>query len=194
MQSFFQELNRKQLVMKNKTYIVLLRAVTPTGKNKVPMAQLQEVLTDAGFKNVRTYIQSGNALVNTTLSAPEIEKRVHEQIKRQIGPELVVVVRTGTELQRVLDKNPFTNGYNISRVFFVLFAKTPAPQKVRELLAQDFGDEKLAATQKAAYLYIPGTYGRGKLSNNFLEKKLGISATMRNFNTMRRLVEMSNTS
>jgi hypothetical protein len=52
-------------------------------------------------------------------------------------------------------------------VFFVLFARRPAAEKVKELLAQDFGEEKLASVGDAAYLYIPGTYGRGKLSNNF---------------------------
>lgn len=144
-----------------------------TGKNKVPMAELRGVLERAGFKNVRTYIQSGNALVGTTLSAREVEQQVHEHIKNEIGPDLVVVVRTGTELQRVLDNNPFEKGYDRSRVFFVLFAEKPPPQKVKELLAQDFGDEKLAVIKDAAYMYIPGTYGRGKLSNNFLEKKLG---------------------
>jgi uncharacterized protein (DUF1697 family) len=75
----------------------------------------------------------------------------------------------------------------------VVLAQVPPPEKVQELSAQDFGEEKLAftRTRNAAYLYIPGPYGRGRLSNNFLEKKLGISATMRNFNTMSRLVAMS---
>jgi uncharacterized protein (DUF1697 family) len=162
----------------------------PTGKNKVPMAELREVLAQAGFMNVRTYIQSGNVLVDTTLSAREVEKRVHEHIKRQLGPDLAVVVRTATELQQVLDNNPFQKEYDMSRVFFVLFAETPPAEKVKELLAQDFGDEKLAVTKNAAYMYIPGTYGGGRLSNNFLEKKLGVSATMRNFNTLSKLVAM----
>jgi uncharacterized protein (DUF1697 family) len=74
-----------------------------------------------------------------------------------------------------------------------VLAQIPAMEKVQELSAQDFGDEKLAfsTTKDTAYMYIPGPYGRGRLSNNFLEKKLGVSATMRNFNTMSRLVEMS---
>jgi len=62
---------------------------------------------------------------------------------------------------------------------------------VRELLSLDLTPEKLAFGNNTAYIYIPGTYGRGTLSGNFLEKKLGISATMRNLNTMNRLVTMS---
>jgi uncharacterized protein (DUF1697 family) len=178
--------------MKKKTYVILLRGVMPTGKNKVPMAQLREVLTKARFGNVRTYIQSGNALVDTELSAKEVATRVRELIKKHIGPDLAVVVRTGAQLQKVLDENPFKIGYDISRVFFVSFAEPPPLQQVEELLAQDFSPEKLAIIKNTAYMYIPGTYGRRKLSSNFLEKKLGVSATMRSFNSMTKLIVMSN--
>lgn len=174
-----------------KTYIILLRGVMPTGKNKLPMARLREVLAQAGFGNVRTYIASGNALVDSDLSAHEIERQVHDLIKEQIGPDLVVIARTGDELQRVLDENPFTDGYDISRLFFVSFAAPPPDDKVKALLAEDFGDEKLAITEHAAYMYIPGTYGRGRLSGGVLEKKLGVAATMRNFNTMAKLIALS---
>lgn len=172
------------------TYMIFLRGVMPTGKNKVPMAQLRDVLTQAGFGNVRTYIQSGNAFVDSELSAPEIESRIHTLIQEQIGADLVVVARTGEEVQATLDRNPFREGYDPARIFFALLAQQPAPEKVEALLAQDFGEEQLAIVGNAAYMYIPGTYGRGKLSNNYLEKKLNISATMRNFNTMRKMVEI----
>jgi uncharacterized protein (DUF1697 family) len=173
-----------------KTQIILLRAVTPTGKNKVPMARLRAVLTDAGFKNVRTYITSGNALVESDLPPREIEKQVHGLIKEHIGPDLAVVVRTGAELQTVLDENPFTEGYDLSHVFFASFASPPPDAKVNALLSEDFGDEKLVITGYAAYIYTD-LLGRGRLSNNFLEKKLGVAATTRNFNTMKKLVELS---
>ncbi len=177
-----------------KRYIVLLRGVMPTGKNKVPMARLREVLENGGFKNVRTYIQSGNAVVETELSSSEVEQQVHDLIKKHIGPDLTVVVRTGSQLQKVLDENPFGKGFDISRVFFVLFARSPLPQKIKELVAHDFLPEKLAITRSAGYMYIPGTYGSGKLSNNYLEKKLGVSATMRNFNTMNKMIAMASES
>ena len=176
--------------MASKTYVVLLRGVMPTGKNKVPMAELRRVLSEGGFENSRTYIQTGNVLVESELSPRKIGEQVQRLIKSQIGPDLAVFVRTGAELQRVLDNNPFRGGYDISRVFFVLFGKRPATERVEELLAEDFGNEKVSITKDAAYMYIPGSYG-SNLSNNFLERKLGISATMRNFNTLTKLVELS---
>jgi len=163
----------------------------PTGKNRVPMAQLREVLADAGYANVRTYIQSGNALVDSNKSAREIEEDVHRLIKKHIGAELAVVVRSAAELHKVLDENPFGKGYDTARVFFTLFETAPAAAKVKELLAQDYGEEELAITKRAAYLYIPGSAARSKMSNNFLEKKIGVAATTRNFNTMSKLIVLA---
>jgi uncharacterized protein (DUF1697 family) len=102
-----------------------------------------------------------------------------------------VIARTGGQLKEALAANPFTEGYDRSRVFFVSFAALPQEQKVRELLSLDLIPEIIAFSNNTAYMYIPGMYGRGTLSGNFLEKKLGVAATMRNFNTMSRLVMMS---
>lgn len=155
------------------------------------MGQFREVLKKAGYTHVRTYIQSGNALVDTELPAHAVEKDVRERIRDQIGPDLVVLARTGAQLGDALKANPFTKGYDLSRVYFVSFEKTPPKQKVISLLSLDLSPEKLAFGEDTAYMYIPGQYGRGRLSGNFLERKLGVMATMRNFNTMNRLVMMS---
>jgi uncharacterized protein (DUF1697 family) len=173
-----------------KTYIVLLRGVMPVGKNKVPMAQLRQVLTDAGFKDVRTYIASGNVILRTDLLPSALEKRVHDLIKKHIGPDLVVVARTGAQLRKILDGNPLKKE-NISRVFYTMFAQKPDKQKVKELLAQDFSSEEVFINNDIAYVYIPENYTLSKLANNSLEKLLGVSATTRNINTMRKLIELS---
>jgi uncharacterized protein (DUF1697 family) len=173
-----------------KTYIVLLRGVMPVGKNKVPMAQLRQVLTDAGFKDVRTYIQSGNVILRTDLNARELEKEVHSLIKKYIGPDLVVIVKTESQIRRVLNDNPLKKS-DMSRVFYTMFAKKPPAQKVKKLLSQDYSPEEIVLDNTVAYVYIPGNYTRSKLDNNSLEKRLGISATTRNINTMKKLAEMS---
>ena len=173
------------------TFIVLLRGVMPSGKNKISMARLREVLEEAGFSRVRTSIQSGNVLVDTDVPAGSVEQTIHDLIQKHLGPDLTVIVRTGADLEEALSENPFREGYDISRVFFVSFARSLPAKKAEELRARDFSPEKLAFGRHAAYMYIPGRYGKGKLSNNFLEKELGVPATMRNFNTMRRLVAMS---
>lgn len=102
------------------TYVILLRGVTPSGKNKIPVSRFREELEKAGFAHVRTYIQSGNTLVDTELPAHTVEKSVRELIRNTIGPDLAVIVRTGEELEVALEENPFKNGYDISRVFLFL--------------------------------------------------------------------------
>jgi uncharacterized protein (DUF1697 family) len=172
-------------------YIILLRGVMPVGKNKVSMSELRSVLSKENFENVRTYIASGNIVADTDLSAEATEIKVRTLIKKHLGPDLTVVARTGAQLQNMLDANPFGSNYDISRVFFVSFAVPPHASKIKELLRQDFSPEKLVITNQGAYMYIPGNAARSKLSNNFLEKKFGVSATTRNANTMNRLIEMS---
>jgi uncharacterized protein (DUF1697 family) len=170
--------------------ILLLRGVMPSGKNKVPMARLREELAKAGFCCPRSYIQSGNVLVNTDLPKAAAERKVHDLIQERIGADIAVIARTGTELEEVLKGNPFREGYDSSRVFFVLFAGPLPKAKVLELLSRNYAPEELAFGPGNAYLFIPGPYGKGTLSNAFLEKELGIVSTMRNFNTMSRLAMM----
>jgi len=175
-----------------KTCIVLLRGVMPVGKNKVPMSQLRQVLTDAGFKDVRTYIASGNVILRSNVTPAKIAERVHDLIKEHIGPDLVIVVKTPAQLQKILDGNPLKK-FDISRVFYTMFAKKPPAQKVKELTAQDYSPEEIVFNNDVAYVFIPGNYTRSQLDNNSIEKKLGVSSTTRNINTMRKLIELSKT-
>lgn len=172
-------------------FIVLLRGVTPTGKNRVPMAQLRDALAEGGFANVQTWIQSGNVLLDTELSATETAEKVHAIVRENIGADLKIIVKTPAEIKSVLAQNPFGETFDISRVFFTLFNTTPDEELVSALQSQDFGDEKCVIAPHAVYLYIPGSAARSKLSNNFIERKLKIDATTRNFNTLTKMVELA---
>ena len=174
------------------TYIVLLRGVMPSGKNSIPkMAYLREILEKYGFVNVKTYIQSGNIVLLTEISPVQISQKVHQLIKENIGAELPVIVKTADEIEQVLNENPFTDGYDIKRIFFTLFNDELSQALANELKMQDFGEEKFDFTKKALYMYLPKDASRSKLNNNFLEKKLNIVATTRNFNTLTKLVAMA---
>ena len=75
-------------------HIILLRGVTPNGKNAIPkMSYLVDILTEAGFQHVRTYIQSGNIILESDLDLEEIRKRVHILIKEKIGADLKIVIK-----------------------------------------------------------------------------------------------------
>ncbi|HBC38113.1 hypothetical protein SDC9_79836 [bioreactor metagenome] len=172
-------------------YIVLLRGVTPTGKNRVPMAQLRQLLAESGFQNVQTWIQSGNVILYSELSVEEVVKRVNKIIKESIGADLKIIVKTPAEIETVIAENPFGKRYDISRVFFTLFNDTPDINLVTALQAQDFGPDEFIFTPHAIYLFIPGSAAKTKLNNNFLERKLKIDTTTRNFNTLSKLIALS---
>ncbi len=174
-----------------KTYILFLRGVMPTGRNRVPMAQLREILIAAGFENVQTWIQSGNVVLKTDLQPKILAGTVSKLIEDKIGAQIPVVVKSREDLVRIIEENPFQGEeHDISRVFFAMFNGELDEGLKAKLLAEDFSPEYLAITDHAAYMYIPGTYGRGKLSNNFLEKKLKAVATSRNFNTISKMIEL----
>lgn len=173
-----------------KRWIILLRGVTPTGKNKVPMAALRQALSKAGFENVRTWIQSGNALVDTELDRAQTEAAVQRVLREDIKTELAVIVKTAQEIREALEGNPFVD-LPLERVFFGFFNEIPPSGKVSALLSLDFGEDLLRISLNAVYTFIPGTAARTKLNNAWLQHKLGTALTFRNANTLNKLVEMA---
>lgn len=174
-----------------RTFIILLRGVMPTGKNRVPMARLREVMAAAGYGRVRTWIASGNLLVDTRESAPETAARVRALINQEIGPDLAVIARSAEEVNRVLADNPFeAPGHDPARVFYAFFETQPSEDKLAALKERDFGDNKLVLTD-SAFMYIPGDYTKAKLNAAVLEKATDVAITMRNGNTLTKLVEMA---
>lgn len=168
------------------TYIVLLRGVMPSGKNSIKMAFLREILEQADFDNVGTYIQSGNVVLQSSLSPTEIAQKVRAVILEKNDSDLPVIVKTPAEIQAVLAENPFGE----ERSFFTLTNDNFDKMLAQELEQQDFGEDKLKITEKAIYLYIPTNAARTKLTNNFIEKKLNITTTTRNFRTLTKLLTM----
>lgn len=161
----------------------------PGGRNKVPMADLREILKEAGFEKVSTYIQSGNVILKTSMAEKKLKDKVHNLIKEKIGAEIEVVVSNATKLKKILAGNPFKDE-DIYRVFFCIFGSKPTAAKIKEVLEIDFYPEKVEINKDCAYMFIPGNAARSRLSNNLLEKKLGMTATTRNFNTLSKLIEL----
>lgn len=172
-----------------KTNIILLRGVTPTGKNKVPMGLLRKALEEAGLKNVRTYIQSGNVIASSNLSQAALEELVHNVIGEKFGGDIVVLARTPVYFKEVLARNPFA-GADSSRLYFTLLKSLPESTLLREFLAKGYAPDKIEVFNDMAYILCATNYRDMKINNNFIERKLKVSATTRNYNTISRLVEL----
>lgn len=173
-----------------KKYAIFLRGVTPTGKNRVPMVALRAALSNAGLLDVQTYIQSGNVIAKSALDQPSIESLAHEVILREIGADIAVIARTHEQLKKVMEGNPFSLSC-ASRTYFSLFSATAAPHLIEEFSRLDFSPDRVLVGQDALYTLYATKHSDSKFNNNFFERKLKVSATTRNFNTMSRLVELS---
>lgn len=172
------------------TYALFLRGVMPTGKNRVPMADLRAALSEAGLFDVRTYIQSGNAVARTALDIAAVEALVHDTIADKIGADIAVIARTHAQIKDVLAGNPFPLDA-ASRTYFSLLAATPEHEPLRELGKIDFAPDTVEIDVDTIYMLYATKYSDSKFNNNFFERKLKVAATTRNFNTMNRMLEMS---
>lgn len=160
--------------------VALLRGVTPVGQNRIPkMAYLAEILTEAGLENVKTYIQSGNIVFETSLSDDDVCALIHDTIQAKIGADLSVIIKTQKQFLTALAEDPFDDTYDASRVHYV-FTNNGFPQdELDNLLMVDFGAEILKAGSECLYLYLPREAKKKRLNTNYLEKQLHITATMR---------------
>jgi len=172
------------------THVILLRGVMPSGRNRVPMAQLRAALTAAGLADVRSHIQSGNIIAGSRLAPARLALLVHQVIARDIGADIAVIVRTPAQIERVLADNPFADA-DSSRVYFTLLAAPPAPQSVRDLLALEFEPDAVCMRDDTIYTRYATRLSDSRYTNNFFERKLKVAATTRNFNTLSRLLELA---
>ncbi|HEU0297418.1 MAG TPA: DUF1697 domain-containing protein [Anaerolineales bacterium] len=173
-----------------KTYIILLRGVTPTGKNKVLMAPLRAALEKAGLQDARTYIQSGIIVASSDLSQFELEKVVHDVIKDHFGGDIVVLARTASQFRDILNRNPFKKA-DMTKLYFTLLATRPDERLVKAFLAPGYSPDQVKVISDVVYVLTATQYSDLKANNNFIERKLRVAATTRVYNTVSRLVELS---
>jgi len=176
-------------------FLSMLRGINVGGK-KVPMAELREVYEGQKLKQVRTYIQSGNVIFEAKESDPlKLEKQLEKKISTHFGFEVPVVIRRKKEIEGVLKKNPFLKEKNIQedKLYVTFLAALPEKELIDKTKVPDGTTDRFIISGKEIYLYCPGGYGETKLSNNFFEKKLKISATTRNWRTTNELLKMMET-
>jgi uncharacterized protein (DUF1697 family) len=171
-------------------YIILLRGVTPTGKNKVLMAPLRAALEYAGLTDVQTYIQSGNVIATSDLSQADLETLVHEVIKRQFGGDIAVLVRTVSYFRTILGRNPFPQA-DTAKLYFTLLASIPEAHAVNEFLALGYAPDQVQVIDDMVYVLCATKYSDVKANNNFIERKLKVVATTRVYKTIANLVVLS---
>ena len=166
-------------------YIVLFRGVG--GKTQLPVAPLREALARAGFGNVATYINSGNAVLKSALPRAEVAARVAEICARDFAFDKDIYLATRAEWRALIAANPFPQAVATPNFLpAALLAGTPEPARVEALRALAAGGEGVAVVGNVAYLHTPHGFGTSKLAARF-DKGIGVANTARNWNTVLKL-------
>lgn len=166
-----------------KTYIALLRAVNVGGTGKLPMAELRAMCEAAGFLRVRTYIASGNVLLDHAGTEQQVQAALEARLAGYAGKPVGVLVRTRDELSAVLAANPFPDAAPNRTVAIFLDKAPPADT---EQTATGRNGEAIALGKREIYVH----YGEG-MADSRLKMPAARAGTARNMNTIAKLVEMA---
>jgi uncharacterized protein (DUF1697 family) len=174
------------------TQIALLRAIN-VGGIKVSTADLKALLTDVGLENVRTLLNSGNAVFRSkSETGADLENLLETEFAKRRGRRTEFFVRTGEEWKSIIAQNPMTDEArrDPGHLLVVVLKRTPSDQEVESLRAAIAGPEIVQADGKQAYIYYPDGVGQSKLTAKLIEKHLGSPGTGRNWNTTLKLAAM----
>ena len=174
------------------TWVALLRAVNLGSHHKVSMPVLREALAGAGFTNVRTYVQSGNVVLDSPLRSPaKVGAEIGRVVQERFGVDTPVVMRTGAQLRAVLDWNPFPDAAaerpQLTNV--VHLAAAPAPAAVEAVLTADVAPDAVAV--RGLEMVVAHAVTSQNRRTAAALKKIGVDGTTRNWRTLTALVELT---
>src|ERR1700739_4723232 len=171
--------------------IALLRAVN-VGGVKVSIADLNALLVDLGFEDVRTLLNSGNVVFRGKTTGADLEKLLETEFAKRAGRPTEFFVRTAEEWNSMVDRNPMTDQArrDPGHLLVVVLKHVPTNREVDALRGAIVGPEVVKADGKQAYIYYPAGVGQSKLTAKLIEKQLGSPGTGRNWNTVLKLAAM----
>ena len=176
------------------TWVALLRGINVGGANKVAMKDLRASVSSLGYADVVTYIQSGNVVFDTGDDATEsaVNEAIRSLLVETHGLEVPVVVRTATEFEGAADRHPDADGGIDPKLLHVAFLdRTPAAAAVADLDPQEWDPDRWSLVGRELYLTYPDGSARSKMTIDRFERPWGVTATARNLNSVRKIVELA---
>jgi uncharacterized protein (DUF1697 family) len=177
------------------TYLALLRGINVGGQKMISMDELKMVLGELGLTRIRTYIQSGNLIFESDNNdTVDLAAGIAGKILERFGFTVPVIIRTMEELENICRNNPLLaeNQKNADKMHVTFLSEKPGRANENSLKEKNFLPDEFVVTGKEVYLYCPNGYGRTKLTNQFFESKLKVTATTRNWRTVGEVLRMNN--
>ena len=172
-------------------YVALLRGINVGSHRRVSMADVKDAFAAAGAEEATTYLQSGNVVFETRTSAAKVGSRLEKELERRLGHDISVMVRTGAQLAQLVAKNPFPNESDGKKLHVAFLEPAPGRARTKRLDPERVAPDEFQVAGRHVYLHYPSGYGRSKLTNDYLEKQLGVGSTMRNWRTVTALAELA---
>jgi uncharacterized protein (DUF1697 family) len=178
-------------------YIALLRGINVSGRKIIKMDHLKSMFISLGFQSVTTYIQSGNVVFETAEAETGILcETIANKINHEFGFEVPVIVRALDELKEAIRQNPFgTDAIAEDEKLYITFlSKEPTAEAIAIFESFENGIDKFRVLNREVYILCgKNGYGNSLFSNTFVEKKLKVSATTRNWETTNKLAAIAET-
>lgn len=172
--------------------IALLRGINLGPRNRIAMPELRDALGQAGYEGVRTYVQSGNIVLEAGASPSKLEGTLEALIAESFGLEIPVVVRTRDELAEVIEGNPLAGVATDPKRYQVSFlSEALDAERLQQLNEVATGTERLVARGRELYAWHPDGVARSKLWAKLAGTGLGVKATARNWNTVEKLLALA---
>ena len=174
-------------------YVALLRGINLGRRMRMDMRALRDLLTGIGLQDVATHLQSGNVLFTSDAPEPELATELERAIDATFGLRVPCLLRTGAQLRAVAEANPLAEaaGGELSRLHVVFLSAAPEPAALSGVDPARYHPEQFRPGHREIYLWVPPPLAATRLGNAFWERKLGLTATTRNWNTTRRLAELA---
>ncbi len=170
-------------------WVVLLRAVNLGARNKVPMAELRAQLENAGYEGVRTYIASGNVILDGPRNRSALAAQLERLVSKAFRVNTTAILRTPQELASIVEGHPF--GPDASHSHVVFLASKPKRDAADRLAALDPSPDRAVLASTDVYLHYPAGYRGSRLSAAQLERVLAVRGTHRNWRTVAKLAELA---
>ena len=175
------------------THLALLRGINVSGHNMMKMEALKTTLEAIGFQNVQTYIQSGNVFVDTEEENPAaVGFKIKQEIFKAFGHEVPVVVIGKSDLEACLKNNPFLKeaDLDIKKLYVAFVSTSLRSDSINDLKMSQVKPDEASIDANRVYIKYAVGAGKTRFDQKYIEKKLNVTATIRNWNTVTQLLKL----